>query len=162
MPSCIRLFHTADSCKYCFVHMLSTHGLHVTVPADPSPTEMTSRRRLSSTFSTSCSNQLRSTIYPFFPGRHHVKPMPGPKPLQKNLFIAFDAFGTLFTPRAPIGAQYGEIARKNGICKDVSDEEIMGSFKKGMTAERVWFYSSWFKRRFILLFLRLPCTTEQP
>ncbi|KKY27010.1 putative haloacid dehalogenase [Diplodia seriata] len=57
--------------------------------------------------------------------------MPNPKPSQKNLLIAFDAFGTLFTPRAPIGALYGEVARKHGICNDVSDEEIMGSFKKG-------------------------------
>ncbi|GME63518.1 haloacid dehalogenase [Neofusicoccum parvum] len=56
--------------------------------------------------------------------------MPTPKPSQKNLLIAFDAFGTLFTPRAPIGTQYGEIARKHGICKDVSDDEIMNSFKK--------------------------------
>ncbi|OJD39988.1 haloacid dehalogenase [Diplodia corticola] len=56
--------------------------------------------------------------------------MPNPKPSRKNLLIAFDAFGTLFTPRAPIGALYGEIARKHGICSDVSDEEIMRSFKK--------------------------------
>lgn len=52
------------------------------------------------------------------------------KASQKNLFIAFDAFGTLFSPRAPIGAQYGEVARKNRICKDVSDDEIMNNFKK--------------------------------
>ena len=58
--------------------------------------------------------------------------MPNPKPIpHKNLLIAFDAFGTLFSPRAPIGAQYGEIARKHGICRDVSDEEIMSSFKNG-------------------------------
>ncbi|EKG20259.1 hypothetical protein MPH_02376 [Macrophomina phaseolina MS6] len=55
--------------------------------------------------------------------------MPGPKTSQKNLFIAFDAFGTLFSPRAPIGTQYGEVARKHGICKDISDDEIMSSFK---------------------------------
>ncbi|KAF4546616.1 Haloacid dehalogenase [Lasiodiplodia theobromae] len=56
--------------------------------------------------------------------------MPNPKLSQKNLLIAFDAFGTLFTPRGPIGALYGEIARKHGICGDVSDEDIMSSFKK--------------------------------
>ncbi|KAF2145017.1 uncharacterized protein K452DRAFT_200136, partial [Aplosporella prunicola CBS 121167] len=49
---------------------------------------------------------------------------------KKNLFIAFDAFGTLFTPKLPIGQQYGAIARKHGICKEVSDDDIMRAFGK--------------------------------
>ncbi|KAF2007090.1 hypothetical protein P154DRAFT_182468 [Amniculicola lignicola CBS 123094] len=34
---------------------------------------------------------------------------------KKNLLIGFDAFGTLFAPKAPIASQYGEIARRHGI-----------------------------------------------
>ena len=52
---------------------------------------------------------------------------------KKNLLLAFDAFGTLFTPKAPIAAQYGEVARRYQVAVGVADNEIKQSFGKGMT-----------------------------
>lgn len=50
---------------------------------------------------------------------------------KKNLLLAFDAFGTLFTPKRSIAAQYGEIARKYKVAVGVSDDEIKNSFGNG-------------------------------
>jgi hypothetical protein len=49
---------------------------------------------------------------------------------KKNLFICFDAFGTLFTPRKPVAQQYSEVARSFGL-GGFSDEDIAKSFKNG-------------------------------
>ncbi|KAK5147145.1 hypothetical protein LTR04_000913 [Oleoguttula sp. CCFEE 6159] len=48
---------------------------------------------------------------------------------KKNLFLAFDAFGTLFTPRRSIAAQYGELARRHGLT-GFTDEDVQFSFRK--------------------------------
>jgi hypothetical protein len=34
---------------------------------------------------------------------------------QRNLLLAFDAFGTLFRPRVPVLQQYEEVARQHGL-----------------------------------------------
>jgi hypothetical protein len=49
---------------------------------------------------------------------------------KKNLFICFDAFGTLFTPRKPVAQQYSEVARTFGL-GGFSDDDIAKSFKEG-------------------------------
>lgn len=49
---------------------------------------------------------------------------------KKNLFICFDAFGTLFTPRKPVAQQYSEVARSFGLA-GFSDDDIAKSFKDG-------------------------------
>lgn len=49
---------------------------------------------------------------------------------RKNLFICFDAFGTLFTPRKPVAQQYSEVARSFGL-SGFSDDDIAKSFKNG-------------------------------
>ncbi|KZF22474.1 HAD-superfamily hydrolase [Xylona heveae TC161] len=46
---------------------------------------------------------------------------------RKSLLLAFDAFGTLFTPKEPVPKQYGEVARKYGV--SVTDDEIQQSFR---------------------------------
>ncbi|KAF2178821.1 hypothetical protein K469DRAFT_491268, partial [Zopfia rhizophila CBS 207.26] len=71
----------------------------------------------------------------------------------KNLLVAFDAFGTLFKPKAPIQTQYGEIARRYGIdCNSPKDLKLSFSaaFKEesrehpnygkatGLGAEKWW------------------------
>ncbi|OCK76663.1 hypothetical protein K432DRAFT_283642, partial [Lepidopterella palustris CBS 459.81] len=53
---------------------------------------------------------------------------------KKNLLLAFDAFGTLFTPRAPIATQYGEIARLHGL-SGFSDDELKESFRRAFKDE---------------------------
>lgn len=50
----------------------------------------------------------------------------------RNTLLCFDAFGTLFKPRQPIYAQYGEIARKYGV-DSFTDDELKMSFKRGMS-----------------------------
>ncbi|KAF2464743.1 HAD-like protein [Lindgomyces ingoldianus] len=62
--------------------------------------------------------------------------MPSPQWIarKRNLFLAFDAFGTLFTPKAPIEAQYGEIAKRHGI--DCPSEKLLKqSFKAAFKEE---------------------------
>jgi hypothetical protein len=53
---------------------------------------------------------------------------------KKKLLLAFDAFGTLFTPKRPIFAQYGEIARRHGVTCP-SDSELGKSFKAAFKEE---------------------------
>jgi hypothetical protein len=49
---------------------------------------------------------------------------------DKHLLLCFDAFGTLFRPRAPIAVTYARCAHKYGI-KDVDEDALAVSFKKG-------------------------------
>lgn len=49
---------------------------------------------------------------------------------KKNLLLSFDAFGTLFTPKAPIATQYGETAKFYGLA-GFTDDELNASFKRG-------------------------------
>ncbi|KAF2432332.1 hypothetical protein EJ08DRAFT_695445 [Tothia fuscella] len=49
--------------------------------------------------------------------------------VKKNLLLTFDAFGTLFTPRQPIAAQYGEVARRKGII-NFTEKDLGRSFKQ--------------------------------
>ncbi|ORY14840.1 hypothetical protein BCR34DRAFT_598959, partial [Clohesyomyces aquaticus] len=53
---------------------------------------------------------------------------------KKNLLLAFDAYGTLFTPKAPIAVQYGEIARRHGI-EYPSDKHLSQAFKGAFKEE---------------------------
>lgn len=49
---------------------------------------------------------------------------------KRNLLLCLDAFGTIFTPRESIAAQYGGVARSFGV--KISDEQVGKSFKNGM------------------------------
>lgn len=49
---------------------------------------------------------------------------------KRNLLLAFDAFGTLFTPRKPIAVLYGEVARRHGL-SGFSDDDLKTSFYTG-------------------------------
>jgi hypothetical protein len=49
---------------------------------------------------------------------------------KRNLLLAFDAFGTLFTPKQPIAVQYGDLARKHGL-SNFTDQELEKSFRSG-------------------------------
>jgi hypothetical protein len=53
-----------------------------------------------------------------------------PFPRKENLLIAFDAFGTLFSPRAPIAVQYVETAKKFGIT-GLKPDLLKTAFRKG-------------------------------
>ncbi|KAI7278645.1 hypothetical protein KC345_g5864 [Hortaea werneckii] len=53
---------------------------------------------------------------------------------KRNLFICFDAFGTLFAPKRPIAQQYGEVARSLGL-GGFTDEQLQDSFKRAFKAE---------------------------
>jgi hypothetical protein len=53
---------------------------------------------------------------------------------KRNLLLAFDAFGTLFTPKRSVFAQYGEIARRHGVTCP-SEAELGTSFKSAFKAE---------------------------
>ncbi|KAM0703642.1 hypothetical protein Q7P35_009581 [Cladosporium inversicolor] len=55
---------------------------------------------------------------------------------KKNLFICFDAFGTLFTPRRPVAQQYSEVARSFGL-GGFSDDDIAKSFKNAFKYESI-------------------------
>jgi hypothetical protein len=50
---------------------------------------------------------------------------------KKNLLLSFDAFGTLYTPRRSIAAQYAEVARQHGLT-NFTEKELGKSFKEGM------------------------------
>lgn len=56
-----------------------------------------------------------------------------PTMTPRNLLICFDAFGTLFKPRAPIEQQYGEVARSLGLA-GIRDDDVRDSFKTGRQA----------------------------
>lgn len=51
-------------------------------------------------------------------------------PPSRNLLLCFDAFGTLFKPRQPIGQQYADVARSFGL-GGFSNEDVAKSFKEG-------------------------------
>lgn len=53
---------------------------------------------------------------------------------KKNLLLAFDAFGTLFTPRQPVASQYGEVARRHGL-SGFKDDELQASFRRAFKEE---------------------------
>ncbi|KAI9832912.1 MAG: hypothetical protein M1819_003942 [Sarea resinae] len=53
---------------------------------------------------------------------------------RKNLLIAFDAFGTLFTPGEPIAKQYGDVARRCGMTS-IDSEALQSSFSSAFKAE---------------------------
>jgi REG-2-like HAD superfamily hydrolase len=53
---------------------------------------------------------------------------------KKNLLLAFDAFGTLFTPRQPIATQYGDVARRHGL-SGFRDDELQASFRRAFKEE---------------------------
>ena len=53
---------------------------------------------------------------------------------KKNILLAFDAFGTLFTPRQPIAAEYGYLARRHGLL-GLREEDIDTSFQKAFKEE---------------------------
>ena len=53
---------------------------------------------------------------------------------RKRLVLTFDAFGTLFTPRAPIGKQYADIAKKHGL-RGFTAQEIGENFGKGKATQ---------------------------
>ncbi|KAF2086753.1 hypothetical protein K490DRAFT_12046, partial [Saccharata proteae CBS 121410] len=56
---------------------------------------------------------------------------------KPNLLLAFDAFGTLFAPRAPVWQQYAEVARGFGIV--AGEDAVAGSFKDVYTeVQRRW------------------------
>ena len=62
---------------------------------------------------------------------------------KKDLLLCFDAFGTLFAPKAPIAEQYGEIARQHGL-SGFSNSQVQDAFKKGEVAiERLSKISAW-------------------
>lgn len=48
----------------------------------------------------------------------------------RPLVLTFDAFGTLFHPRQPIGHTYAEAARMHGL-SGFTNQDIMASFPKG-------------------------------
>ncbi|GAB7363641.1 hypothetical protein MBLNU230_g4211t1 [Neophaeotheca triangularis] len=52
----------------------------------------------------------------------------------RKLLITFDAFGTLFYPKRPIAAQYGEVARQCGL-SNIKDEDVQQNFKKAFKQE---------------------------
>lgn len=63
------------------------------------------------------------------PSRYLLRQIPMP-PRPRNLLICFDAFGTLFTPKAPIEQQYGDVARGLGLA-GFSDGELKRAFREG-------------------------------
>ena len=53
---------------------------------------------------------------------------------KKNLLLAFDAFGTLFTPHQTIAAQYCDIARRHGL-GGLKEDDIQVSFHQAFKEE---------------------------
>ena len=49
--------------------------------------------------------------------------------MKERLFLTFDAFGTLFTPREPIAKSYAITARKYGL-SGFTDDEIALRFRE--------------------------------
>lgn len=54
---------------------------------------------------------------------------------KKNLLLAFDAFGTLFTPKTPVPQQYAYFAEKYGIKVADSKIDMGATFKKAFKDE---------------------------
>ncbi|CAK4031909.1 uncharacterized hydrolase [Lecanosticta acicola] len=55
-------------------------------------------------------------------------------PPSRNLLLCFDAFGTLFKPRQPIGQQYADVARSFGL-GGFSNDDVAKSFKEAFQKE---------------------------
>jgi FMN phosphatase YigB (HAD superfamily) len=53
---------------------------------------------------------------------------------KSNLFLALDAFGTLFRPRTPVSWQYANVAQAHGLAH-VSAGDIDASFRKAFKEE---------------------------
>ncbi|KAK3686151.1 hypothetical protein B0T22DRAFT_538342 [Podospora appendiculata] len=52
------------------------------------------------------------------------------KPPKRNLLLCFDAFGTLYKPRQPIGDQYMRMAKRHGLARQsVTPEVLEARFK---------------------------------
>jgi hypothetical protein len=47
---------------------------------------------------------------------------------KKNLLLAFDAFGTLYTPKIPVHENYGRFAQKHGV-DIMSYDEVKSQFR---------------------------------
>lgn len=56
------------------------------------------------------------------------------RPTKKNLLLAFDAFGTLFTPRDHIAIQYGDVGRRHGLI-GFKDDDLYSSFRRAYKEE---------------------------
>jgi FMN phosphatase YigB (HAD superfamily) len=54
---------------------------------------------------------------------------------KKNLLLAFDAFGTLFTPKAPVPQQYAYFAERYGIRVAGSKIDMGETFKRAYKEE---------------------------
>jgi len=52
----------------------------------------------------------------------------------KNLLLCFDAFGTLFKPKAPVPQQYAEVAKSLGL-GGFSNDDVAASFKLAFKRE---------------------------
>lgn len=50
---------------------------------------------------------------------------------KPNLLLCFDAFGTLFRPKGPVGKQYAEVARQCGL-GGFSDEQMHTSLTRAI------------------------------
>lgn len=58
-------------------------------------------------------------------------------PISRNrhLVLTFDAFGTLFYPRRPIGQQYAEVARRHGL-SGFTDQDVGIGFRNAFRSEK--------------------------
>lgn len=54
---------------------------------------------------------------------------------RPRLLLCFDAFGTLFRPRASVAHQYGDVARQHGLT-DFSDADLEASLVAAVKDER--------------------------
>jgi hypothetical protein len=54
---------------------------------------------------------------------------------RPRLLLCFDAFGTLFRPRASVAHQYGDVARQFGLT-DFSHDELQTSLFAAVKEER--------------------------
>ena len=57
-----------------------------------------------------------------------------PRP-QRRLVLTFDAFGTLFTPREPIGQSYADAARRHGL-SGFTNDQIASTFRDAFKQEQ--------------------------
>ncbi|KAL8820481.1 MAG: hypothetical protein Q9223_001311 [Gallowayella weberi] len=58
----------------------------------------------------------------------------------RHLVLTFDAFGTLFYPRQPIGQQYAETARTYGL-SGLTDQDVEENFRKGYPFDILWTFA---------------------
>ena len=54
---------------------------------------------------------------------------------QRRVVLTFDAFGTLFTPREPIGQSYAETARRHGL-SGFTNDQIASTFRDAFKQEQ--------------------------